>query len=296
MKSKIILLLLVASCVCMLTACQCNHTWTPANCTTPQTCSLCSATEGTAMGHSWKEASCVTPITCSVCSTIDGAPLGHSWKDATCTDPATCLTCNSTSGEALGHKVSNWTVANAPTCSKKGTEESKCSVCNETIQRELEKTAHTESDWITITKPTKSTKGTRVKNCTVCGEEIVSESFEMSAAEIEAEYKDSCQKISYKELERQPDKYKGKKVKFTGTVVQVCSEAESMFYYSTYRVATSGRYNNVVYIYVDNYGSNTRILEDDKITFYGEYDGLYSYKTVLGAQKTIPSIKVEYID
>ncbi len=37
------------------------------------------------------------------------------------------------------------------------------------------------------------------------------------------------------------------------------------------------------------------ILEDDKITFYGTYGGLYTYTTVLGDSLTIPSIYVEYL-
>lgn len=109
-------------------------------------------------------------------------------------------------------------------------------------------------------------------------------------------YKDGCQSISYDNLSRTPDVYEGTDVKFTGRVLQVCSEATSAEYYSTYRVATSGRYDNVVMIYVDNYGSGTRILEDDWITFYGSYGGLYTYTTVLGASVTIPKIYVEYLD
>lgn len=40
-----------------------GHTWTPATCTTPKTCSVCSATEGDALGHSWGKWTVVTPAT-----------------------------------------------------------------------------------------------------------------------------------------------------------------------------------------------------------------------------------------
>ena len=99
--------------------------------------------------------------------------------------------------------------------------------------------------------------------------------------------------IGYDELARNPESYKNEYVFFSGKVVQVCSEASSPLYYSTYRVATSGSYNNIVLLYVNNYGSGSRILEDDTISFYGKYDGLYTYKTVMGASVTIPSIKAE---
>ena len=40
-----------------------GHTWTPATCTTPKTCSVCSATEGDALGHSWGKWTVITPAT-----------------------------------------------------------------------------------------------------------------------------------------------------------------------------------------------------------------------------------------
>jgi hypothetical protein len=57
-------------------------------------CSLCDA-EGAALdlpalGHSWINANCTTPKTCSVCSATEGAALGHSWGAWTETIPATC--------------------------------------------------------------------------------------------------------------------------------------------------------------------------------------------------------------
>ena len=61
------------------------------------------------------------------------------------------------------------------------------------------------------------------------------------------------------------------------------------------RVATSNHYDDVVLLKVNNYGTNARILEDDYITVYGEYTGLYTYKTVMGSTMTIPSVKGRYI-
>ena len=57
-----------------------------------------------------------------------------------------------------------------------------------------------------------------------------------------------------------------------------CGETEGKLF-STYRVATSGGYDNVIYVTVYSYGSNSRILEDDWITVYGEFGGLYTYTT-----------------
>ena len=65
------------------------HTWQPATCTTPKTCSTCHATEGAALGHTWVNATCTTPKTCSACYVTDGAALGHDWSAWVVTTPAT---------------------------------------------------------------------------------------------------------------------------------------------------------------------------------------------------------------
>ena len=175
---------------------------------------------------------------------------------------------------------------------KRGT----CAVCGAEVSREIDKAAHAPGDWIIAEMPTKYADGTRVKLCAVCGAIVQTESFTLSDDELKELYKENCRSISYKDLSRTPDAYMDEYVKFSGTVVQVCYEATSSLYYSTYRVATSGSYGDVVYMYVDNYGSGSRILEDDKITFYGTYGGLYTYTTVLGDSLTIPSIYVEYLE
>ena len=272
------------------------HTWSAATCSTPKTCSLCGSSEGEALGHKWTDATCTNPMACSVCAEVAGNALGHDWADATCDLPSTCRICGTANGEPLGHTVEAWNETVASTCTEAGTEEGTCTVCGETAERTLDLIDHTPSEWIVTVEPTENSDGTHVKKCTYCDAELESEQFSMTPEEIEAHYKERCQRIDYDDLARSPDKYKGEYVKFTGKVVQVCSEAESPLYYSTYRVATSGSYDDVVLIYVDNYGSGERILEDDWITFYGTSDGLYTYTTVRGDRLSIPSIKVEYID
>lgn len=57
-----------------LTSCD-NHThaWTEADCTNPKTCSVCGATEGSALGHKPAEddVDCTTDIKCANCEQID---------------------------------------------------------------------------------------------------------------------------------------------------------------------------------------------------------------------------------
>lgn len=273
-----------------------DHEWQDATCMAPRTCKNCGATEGDVVDHEWQEATCTEPKTCKVCGKTEGEPLGHKWAEATCTEPRTCSVCHETEGEPLGHTLENITVEKEATCSEAGLESGVCSVCGETVEQEIPMKEHTPGDWVITEYPTEYTKGTRVRYCDVCGQEVESEEFEMSPEELEQSYKSQCESISYKSLERTPDDYEGRNVKFSGYVVQVCSETSSPLSYSAYRVATSGKYDNVVMVLVDNYGSSSRILEDDYITFYGEYDGLYSYTTVMGSTLTIPKVIAKYVD
>lgn len=296
-KVRVVILALLASLV--LAGCQCKHEWTPANCTTAKTCSKCGEVEGEPLGHKWMDATCIRPMVCSACGEVTGEALGHTWQDATCTKPMICSKCYTTSGKALGHTIEEWSVVSESTCSEGGVEAGTCTVCGKTVEQKLPLKEHTPGDWVITVEPTETNEGTRVKLCEVCNQEVEREKFSLSAEEIKDRYIKSCKTISYKDLARTPDQYKGERIKFSGNVVQVCSEGESDSQYAVYRVATSGRYDNVVYIYLDKWdylNLGKRILEDDRITFYGVFSGLITYETVLGANITIPSMKVEYVD
>lgn len=108
------------------------------------------------------------------------------------------------------------------------------------------------------------------------------------------QYKKKCKWIPYKKLARTPDKYEGKKVKYTGKVIQVMESTYSNSYRIEVTKGSYGIWDDVVYVtYYGN--SSKRILEDDIVTFYGKYDGLYSYESVLGASVTVPSVDAKYI-
>lgn len=322
MKRTYAFILAIVLTLLSLSGCSCKHAWVEASCSTPQTCSNCGATVGAPSAHLWEAATCYAPKTCKLCGHTVGDKLEHQWQSATCDSPETCALCNltqgknlehtwqdatcetqkqctlcgKTDGSALGHTIENWKEDHASTCTQTGTEIGVCIVCGNEITRELPLKDHEQGDWETTVEPTAKAKGERVIRCKTCSTVLQKEDYTLSESELKALYQKICKSISYKDLERTPGDYTGQYVKFSGYVVQVCSEADSPLYYSTYRVATYGKYKNVVYIYVNNYGSGTRILEDDYITFYGVYDGLYTYTTVRGDKLSIPSIKVEYVD
>lgn len=111
------------------------------------------------------------------------------------------------------------------------------------------------------------------------------------------DYQKQCKKYDYKELARNPNNYKNKKVKFTGEVIQV---QEGWFNSVVLRVnVTKGEYGFwedtmwVDYTYKDE--NESKILEDDIINIYGEFKGQKTYTSVLGSNVSIPQVEAKYI-
>lgn len=98
--------------------------------------------------------------------------------------------------------------------------------------------------------------------------------------------------ITYDQLARTPDDYIGDKVKFSGKVIQVTNNDDSV----SIRLAVDGDYDKVVFGIYEKDLVSSRILEDDVITIYGISAGEYTYKAVLGNSITIPGIAIAKID
>lgn len=91
----------------------------------------------------------------------------------------------------------------------------------------------------------------------------------------------------YQAFARRPDDYEGDLIQITGKVLQVMEDSSGVM---SYRVAQNSNYDQVWYVAMLLEPGADRILEDDQVTFYGEYYGLMSYQTVMGATLTIPSM------
>lgn len=102
---KILLGLMLLICALVFAACGCDHTWEPATCLAPKTCSACGETEGGVSDHTWTDADCRSPKTCTGCGATEGDPLAHQWLDADCEQPETCVLCSEIRGETLGHQA-----------------------------------------------------------------------------------------------------------------------------------------------------------------------------------------------
>lgn len=97
--------------------------------------------------------------------------------------------------------------------------------------------------------------------------------------------------ITYDQLARTPDNYKGKKVKFSGQVIQVMEDNGE----TDLRISTDENNDKVLLAAYDSNITKTRVLENDKITIKGVSQGLYTYESTLGGKITVPLIKVDAI-
>ena len=97
--------------------------------------------------------------------------------------------------------------------------------------------------------------------------------------------------ISFKDISRNPDDYVGKKVKFTGNILQLI-EDENL---NEGRMSTNGIYDDVIYFEYDPSILEFRLLEDDEITVYGTFKEMYTYLSLSG-DVTLPLISVDRID
>lgn len=96
-------------------------------------------------------------------------------------------------------------------------------------------------------------------------------------------------KLDFKKLSRDPDVYSGEYYSFTGKVIQVL---ESTNWDGTtsiqMRIATKSWYDDVVMVTYTRKKGESRILEDDKVTVYGQFDGLLTYAAIMGNEVTVP--------
>ena len=127
-------------------------------------------------------------------------------------------------------------------------------------------------------------------------EKSISITRKLTVNEIRKQFKTESKSISYKELFRNIDQYKDRKVYYTGKVVQVMGDGNFL---SSMRVeVTRGAYgiwDDVVLATILD-AEAPKILEGDIIKFWGTVKGEQTYQTVLGAEITVPEINVEIIE
>lgn len=97
--------------------------------------------------------------------------------------------------------------------------------------------------------------------------------------------------VAYSDVARTPDAYAGQKLVFSGRVLQVVESSGE----TDLRIATDGKWDDVVMAGFDPSIIDYRILEDDYVTVYGTCVGIYTYTATMGQQISIPGIYCDYV-
>ena len=96
---------------------------------------------------------------------------------------------------------------------------------------------------------------------------------------------------SYKELSKNPDKFTGQKVKYSGSVVQIQEDANGGGYL---RMSLSNNIlDDIVWV---TYSQSTDAVEGDTVTVYGFISGSTTYTSQANYQITVPGITAAVIE
>lgn len=140
---------------------------------------------------------------------------------------------------------------------------------------------------------------TKVHNTSSFGSSVSSEIQDETDDENEVvsmeNYIAECVTVSYDDVARNPDNYDGEKVVISGTVIQVSEDALDLFSTNSvdFRVETT---DGIWYVSYNRPEGESRILDGDYITCYGECDGVTTYISVLGGNVTVPKLIMKYHD
>lgn len=159
----------------------------------------------------------------------------------------------------------------------------------ERLKKEAEEKAEAERVWKEATDKAQAEKAAKEAAEKAEAEKQAAEKAAKEAADRDP---NSYQALPYEEMARNGNNHKGEKLQITGTVIQVTDSAVGG---ATLRVATNGKYDDIYMVQISkNEWESHRLLENDVITFYGYVYGLYSYKSVMGGQITVPALIVKF--
>lgn len=114
-------------------------------------------------------------------------------------------------------------------------------------------------------------------------------------AKEKANYIVDCITPTYDDVARNPDNYEGKKVKISGSVIQVAEDFIDLFDTNSVDLRVEAP-DGIWYVTYVRPEGESRILEDDYITCYGECDGVTTYISILGSTVTVPKLIMKYHD
>lgn len=148
---KLILISMLSILMLFLTGCECEHEWSDASCSEPQTCSLCGNTQGMALGH-----------------TVD---KWVSVSDSTCTEngieEGVCIACHekvTRNTEVAPHTEGEWEITREATENISGEKSIRCTVCGQVLKTD------------TFTLTAEEIRDRYIESCILCSYDSIAQS------------------------------------------------------------------------------------------------------------------------
>jgi hypothetical protein len=114
---------------------------------------------------------------------------------------------------------------------------------------------------------------------------------------VETHYKSNCQDLAVKELTKDPETYKGRRVKYTGKVLVMDfpkDTAQGRTPTGLILIVTDET-DTAASVYV-SYAGSTDAFIYDTVTAYGEVSGRYEYKSPMVKEKSLPWVEAKYLE
>jgi hypothetical protein len=109
----------------------------------------------------------------------------------------------------------------------------------------------------------------------------------MTAGELQA----AAVIVPFDELARNTETYEGELVALSGKVIQVFENGDG----AQLRVNVDGAFDQTVFAEYPGYAT-ARVLEGDTVKLVGRVDGRLTYKSVIGAQITLPALTAMWLE
>lgn len=108
----------------------------------------------------------------------------------------------------------------------------------------------------------------------------------------EEDFKKQCEEISYEDLARNPDSYKGKAIKAKLRIEQVVDDT----YLRAYSNDDTDSWYGDEYVLYDSRDNGENLIEEDIVTVYGVYYGTETMERAIGGSDDIPCICLIYTE
>ena len=120
------------------------------------------------------------------------------------------------------------------------------------------------------------------------------EEARLKAEQEAAAKKANAQPIEFAQLKKNPDRYKGEYVKYTGEILQIL-EGDDVTHIRLAVTRTSYGYdfNDVIFV---EYPGYTDFVDEDIVTVYGEIYGTYSYTSQAGYNISLPGLLADTVE